>query len=777
MPDTQRLLAAIDAEEADAYGSDSDGQLAAERAYAINLYLGKNVDPVMEGRSSVIDRSVFETVEWIKPSLCRIFANGDGVVELPPIGPDDVEAAKQEGEYLNHVVTQKNNWFEIFLNWCTDALLTKNAYAKAYRDVSVETSVERYERQTEAGIAALLSDKDVEVTGQRAYPDPDYQPQPALDPMSGQPVAGPDGQPVMQPPPILYDVELRRRSEKGKVCIRVLAPERCKVSERTPSWRLSDCDYFEHWDFKTISMLRSEGFEVADDIASGEDPETQEDQARDQYQEDSDGENKIDPSMRRVKVRSIWIRHDYDEDGIAELLYVVRVGKEILYQEEVGRIPVACIVPNPLPHRHVGLSIADITADIQRIKTAILRQGLDNLYLSNNTRHAITSKVNLDDMLMNRPGGVVRIEEGGIPANEVMPLVTPFVFPQAMEGLEYMDQVRENRTGTNRYFTGIDQNAMNKTATGIQQLSSMAAQRVEQIARIIATGVEDLFSIVHELILKAGHQKEVVQLRGQWVEVDPSTWKKRSDFRIAVGYAAGNKDALVQKLMMIMNFQKEAMMGGLPIVQPQNVYEAGMELIKACDMTSPQRFLTEPSKAPPQQPPQPDVTVVAAEKIKSETALQAKQLDVAQKERDSVRDFEIKKAELLMQPQLEQMKAEHATHLKDKEAQTQANLKHLEGEHQVKLKNMDAAKSDDEVVGARLRAQTAEEKFGELEKVMKTSLSQIGEMFNAITQTKRRIKRGKDGRAEGVDILTPDGQVIASQKVERGADGRVVGTS
>lgn len=723
MPDLDRLLAAIDAEEQDAYGSDSDSQLAAERAYAINLYLGKNVDPVMEGRSSVIDRSVFETVEWIKPSLCRIFANGDGVVELPPLGPDDVESAKQEGEYLNFVVTQKNNWFEIFLNWCTDALLTKNAYAKAYLDKSIETSVERYERQTEAGLAALLSDKDVEVTGQRAYPDPDYQPQPVIDPQTGQP--------VIMPPPMLYDVELRRRSEKGKVCIKVLAPERCKISERTPSWRLADCDYFEHWDFKTISTLRSEGFDVADDINGGEDPETPEEDARDQYAESEEGETRIDPSMRRVKVRSIWIRHDYDEDGIAELLYVVRVGKEILYQEEVSRIPVACIVPNPLPHRHVGLSIADITADIQRIKTAILRQGLDNLYLSNNTRHAITNKVNLDDMLMNRPGGVVQIEDGGIPANEIMPLVTPFVFPQAMEGLEYMDQVRENRTGTNRYFTGIDQNAMNKTATGIQQLSSMAAQRVEQIARIIATGVEDLFSIVHELILKAGHQKEVVQLRGQWVEVDPSTWKKRTDFKIAVGYAAGNKDSLVQKLMMIMNFQKEAMMGGLPIVQPQNIYESGMELIKACDMTSPGRFLTEPSKAPPQNPPQPDVTVMAAEQLKSQTALQAKQLDVEQKERDSQRDYEIKRYEIETRASVDVQKHE-------KQLQHEANVTQFGAQKDEYLARVNAELNPQTTIAKAKAEESAT--ASEVLKMLKESQAQQTQQFlMAIDEIKKAI--------------------------------------
>lgn len=657
MPDLSddRLITFIDAAERNSYNSEGDSQIGSDRAYSLNLYLGKNVDPYLEGRSGVVDRAVFETVEWIKPSLMRIFAGGagDNVVELPPIGPDDEAGAKQETEYLNFVITQKNNWFEIFLAWITDALLTKNAYCMAYKDTQVETSVERYERQTEDGLAMLLQDKDVQVTGQKSYPDPDYvPPQPMMQQgPDGQPMVDPaTGQPVMQAPPpapMLYDVELRRRSEKAKICLKVLAPERCKVSERTPSWRLEESDYFEHWDYKTLSDLRAEGFDIEDDIASDEDPDTVEDFARDTYQESSDNENAIDPSMRRVRARSIWIRADMDGDGIAEMIYAVRVGQQILYREEVTRIPVACIVPTPLPHRHMGLSIADIVADLQRISTAILRQGLDNLYLANNPRTAISDKVNLDDMLTSRPGGVVRVESGSIPANEFLPLVTPFVFPQAMEALGFMDHVREKRTGVNNSFQGLDANQLAQLQPGtVNQISSMAAQRVEQIARIFATGVEDLFSIVHELILKSGHQREVVKLRGQWVPVDPATWKKRTDFRIAVGYAAGNKDSLVQKLMMIGNFQKEAMMGGLPIVQPQNIYETGMELIKASDITSPQRFLTDPNNAPPKQPPQPDPTVMAAEQLKSQTALQTKSMDAQQKERDSQRDFDIKKYEI-----------------------------------------------------------------------------------------------------------------------------------
>ncbi len=649
MPDIDRLLASINAAEETAYGSDGDSELAADRALAIDHYLGRNMDPAPEGRSQVVDRSVFETVQWIIPSLCRIFANGDDVVSLPPIGPDDEVAAKQEAQYLNFIVTQKNPWFDLFHIWATDALVTKNAYAIAYRDQRRSVQIERYERQTPEGLALLLQDRDVEVTSQRAYPDPDAPPPaaPQMDPATGQMMAAPAA-------PLLYDVELRLTETTPRISIKVIPPERCKVSQSTPSQRLSeDCPYFEYYEYKTLSDLRAEGFEVDDDIPTGDDLETEEDTARDQFNEQPEGAPS-DPAMRRVRARCIWIKHDYDEDGIAELQYVVRVGNSILHREEVSRIPVACLVPIPLPHRHVGLSIADITADISRIKTAILRQGLDNLYLANNPRTAVTDKVNLDDMLVSRPGGLVRVD-GGFPANEIMPLVTPFVFPQAMEGLEYMDSVRENRTGTNRYFTGIDQNALNKTATGIQQLSSMAAQRVEQIARVFASGIEDLFSIVHELILKSGHKNEVVQLAGKWVEVDPATWRKRTDFRISVGFAAGNKDAMINKLMLILQAQREAIQIG--VATPQNVYAALVELTKAADFSAPERFWTDPTQAQPRPPPQPDVTVMAAEQLRAQSLLKKAEMDNQTKLQIAAADEQTERLKVGAQVQADERKA------------------------------------------------------------------------------------------------------------------------
>ena len=790
--DNELLIAAIDAAEQSSYSSEGDTQLSTDRAYAIDMYLGKNLEPAPEGRSQVIDRSVYETIQWIMPSLCRIFANGDDVVEIVPVSAEDEPAAKQETQYLNHVILQKNNWFETFITWAKDALLTKNGYCLAYNEERIRIEVDEYERQTEQGVQLLMSDSDVQVDVLGQYPDPDYvepPPQPAVDPATGQPVIDPTtGQPVMQPPPpapMLFDVKVTRKTPEKKLCVKVLPPERCKVSYHTPSFRLNDeCPYFEYYDYKTLSDLRADGFELPDEIPDDWAIDEEEDLARDQYDETSwrDDSNEPDPSQRRYRVRMIWIKHDDDGDGIAERLYVVRIGREILHKKHCSRINVASLVADPNGHRHIANSIADITIDIQRIKTAILRQGLDNLYLANNPRTFITDKINLDDALISRPGGIVRGETGAVYGQDIAPLVMPFVFPQAMEGLEYMDQVRENRTGTNRYFTGIDQNAMNKTATGIQQLSSMAAQRVEQIARIMACGIEDLFSIVHELILKGGHKKETVKLNNNWVEIDPAAWKRRYDFRISVGYAAGNKDALVQKLMMIATMQEKALAGGLPIVTPQNAYETALELTKASDFSAPQRFWTNPKEIPPPPPPQPDPTIVAAEQIKAQATLQKTQEEIKFNQTKTDKELMLESRRLELEKYKTDVDAqvkltiadaqfEHDGDLEDRKARNQAGLKQLEGsqsldmeEHKQRIaQGLPTKKKElsDQQTAAKVAA-------------LDQQIEQLKAALKMAQSTRKRVVR-KGGKAAAIETLDDQGNVVNRQQLVRGPDGTIEG--
>jgi len=648
MPDTDKLIAAIDSYSASAIGGSGlttqGGELSRQRSLALDAFAGKNIEPAPEGRSQVTDRTLFETVMWIMPSLMRIYGglNGDSVVEFDPTGPDDEDAAEQESEYLNYLVTQKNDWDLIARTWMQDALLTKNAYCMAYLERRMNPEVERYEGQTEEQVALLLED-DVEVVGQNVYQDPDDEGT-LINPETGQPVQNDEEAAVvlqmymqMGVEPqlqyrMLFDLELKRVKPTDKLQFKVLPPERVKVASDAPSFQIDDdTDYFEYWESTTISELRKLGYDVSDDLATGDslNYESDESWARDEVLEmDYDRDQSVEPSMRKVVVRTIWIRHDYDEDGIAELQRVVRVGTEILDREEANRIPVACIVPFMNTHRHMGMSIADVVFDVQRIKQAILRGGLDGLNLSLNPRHAVNKDiVNIDDLLVSRPGGVVRVE--GMPQEGIMPLQTENTLPNALLGLQHMDRVLESRAGVSSNFTGIDASAMSggNDYNMIGQLSSMAAQRVEDIARMFASGYKRLFSIAHELIIKSGRVEKTIRLRGQWVDVDPSQWRTGRDMRVVAPFAAGNKDVLLQRLMMVAQLQERAAAAGVPIVDADDAYNLALEISKAADIPG-TKFFTDPATIP-QEEPGPDPTMIALEieNKKADNAAEKAQID------------------------------------------------------------------------------------------------------------------------------------------------------
>jgi hypothetical protein len=232
MPDQDKLIAAIDSYSESAIGGAS-GELARQRALALDAFGGKNIEPAPEGRSQVVDWSMFESVMWIMPSLMRIYGgiHGDAIVEFDPVGPEDEEAAEQESEVLNHLILQKTQWDIVARTWMQDALITKNAYCLCYNEEILVPEKDRYEGQTEEQLAIILDD-DVEVVGQNAYQDPDDEGK-IIHPATGQPVEDEEG--IMEAQALyavagmepqihyrtLYDIEIKRTK-------RTCGQERCR---------------------------------------------------------------------------------------------------------------------------------------------------------------------------------------------------------------------------------------------------------------------------------------------------------------------------------------------------------------------------------------------------------------------------------------------------------------------------------------------------------------------------------------------------------------------
>lgn len=589
--DDVTLLSIVEAEEDNV----DDSTLQSERDTALDYYYGratgKLAPPAVPNRSQYVSRDVADTVDWIVPALMKTFMGGDEVMEFTPRGPEDIEMADQETCYINHVITNQNPAYEVFSTWFDDALIQKNGYVFAYWKESQDVQEEQYQGIGQEELAMLMQDPEIELAG--AEQDVDAY-----------------GMPV-------FNVVLKRVNKTGKVCIENIPPESVLVSWRHKSVRLQDSPFCGYDDYPSISELREQGFDVSDDISDDYSTD-RESYNRTQYNDrDHDTAYTEDKSTRVVRCRHRWMRVDYDGDGIAELRYLMIVGRDILVNEKTDVVPIASLTPRIVAHNHTGRSIEDVVCDLQELNTQFMRGMIDNVVLSNNGRHAIDENlVNLDDMLVSRPGGVVRVN--GSPGAAIFPLNHSMLGAPVMQAIEAVNGIKENRTGVTRYNMGTDAGSINKTATGAAIMASSGNQRIEWVARTFAeTGVKELYQITHALTLKHSRKAEIVKLRNKWVQVDPRTWAKRNDMTISVGLGATNREMQTANLQRLGEVQKMAFQAG--VVTPENIYNTASEMAKAMGFKNPDKFFTHPEKIPPKQPtPDPKMLKIEADNKNAE---------------------------------------------------------------------------------------------------------------------------------------------------------------
>ena len=604
----QKLIALIRQREDNAYGDDTDS-VSLERARALDMYLGRPLGNEIEGRSQVVSKDLYDTVETILPVMQRIFAAGDNVCDWQPQNEDDADAATQESDYTNYIIQRRNPWFMLAYYWFKDALITKNAYAMAHWAETNDASLEKYDGLTDDQMVLIGNDPQVEIVEHEAYQ------QQVRPPIQFLMQAMAQGMQQAFPPMNLHNVKVRRTTNYGCTKITILPPERCLVAHDADKMSVRDSGFFEYWENKTISDLREAGFQVEDDLSdsgAGTTNDTTVDIARDASslttQRWGDQES-ADPSMRKVKTRTCWVKTDYDGDGIAELRYVVLVGDTVLANEEVSCIPVASIVPYPMPHRHLGLSLYDVVGDLQIIKTMMLRAGVDNQFLGNNGRTGVDKNlVNLDDMAVSRPGGMVRVD--GPPGASIMPFTHANTVAGTVSFIDYLDGVRMDRAGVQKPMAGADMDAIMAAPGTIAQLASAASQKMELIARIFAEGVKELFQVVHEVTLTNATVQDKIELRGEWVTIDPRTWRKRNDLTLSVGMGVGNKQSHTASIAALLGLQKQAL--GLGLTDLNKMYAGLSEMTKALGFGSAGQFFTEPKPDAQLPPPPSDPRIIVA---------------------------------------------------------------------------------------------------------------------------------------------------------------------
>ncbi len=684
---SEEILSRVDSFEAASYGI-NDSSLTADRAEAFRFYNGEKFGNEIEGRSQVVSRDVLDVIESALPQLLKVFVSGDEVARFIPRGPEDEEAAEQETMAVNYYATEKNDGFTIFYTWFKDALLSKNGYVKVWWEEENETETESYQGLTEEQLALLLQDERIEVVEHTAYPDPidQQQKEQAIQELMAQGQQEQVQQLMMQPPKSCHDVKIEITETKGCIKIDNVAPEDMLVSVDTKTVSLHGANFVQHRSLMTANEIEEQGWKVPESAEQGNESWLQEEAiARNLYNERE--ENK---GIEQYLVKDTYISLD------GELTRVVIIGSEIVEQEEAEIIPFVCITPMIMPHRHIGMSYSDLTKDIQIIKSTLLRGQLDAMYLANSPRWAVSDRVNLDDMLTSRPGGVVRVQ--GEPGSALFPLQSPPAPTTGFSLIEYLDRAKGTRTGISEQMAGIDANALNKTAMQANILQNNAQERISLVARTFAnTGVKDLFMLVHRMVRKYNTRPEIIRIAQKWVTIDPREWKERKDMSVSVGLGTGNKDQQLGHLMTILAAQKEAIQIG--VATPQNIYHALKKLTQNAGFKSPEEFWTDPGDKPVQLPPDPQVALKKMEleadqqKFQAETILKQQEAEkqLQQEQLRSANDVAIEKEKIASQMELERWKAQLDAETTLRKAQLDLEAKIAI--EQIKAQNQPAAPS------------------------------------------------------------------------------------
>ena len=614
----EELVTRIRGEITDSLGYLGD-TISQQREKAMQYYYGLPFGNEVDGRSQFVDTTVADTIEWIKPSLMRIFASGDNMVVFEPHGPEDVEAAKQATDYVNYVFQKDNNGWEILYSWFTDALLSKNGILKVWWDETNEHNREEYSNLTDDELAVLVNDPLVEVIEHTA-PGETYEDY-------GEEYA--EG----------HHVVISRDLSKGRIAVESIPPSEFLISRESKT--IEDSRFVCHRVIKTLSELREmypdKNLDVEDMKGGGDDMATFSGERLERYMfdksakywegwggDDTYGED----GLRTYWLHESYIRTDYNGDGITELRKVCTVGSLVLANEEIDRIPFVSITPVKIPHKFFGLSVADLVMDLQLIKSTLLRNLMDNMYNQNFGRYAVLEgQANLDDLLTQRPGGVVRVKS----PNAITPLATPSLEPYSFQMLEYIDGIRESRAGVNKYSQGLNDNALTShtTATAVNSVMTAAQSRVELIARNFAeTGVKDLMLCIYELLQKNQDKERIVKLRNEWVPVRPDMWRDKMDCTVSVGLGHGNKDQQLMHLTSMLQFAGESMKGGLKIVSEKNMYNMGAAMLKNMGFQNVQDFLTDPEQVPEQEGPSPEEQMAQMDMQLKQKELDIKAADV-----------------------------------------------------------------------------------------------------------------------------------------------------
>lgn len=517
-----------------------ESEIAPDRVKAQRYFDGETDLGYEDGRSKVVATKVRDSIRGIKPSLMRVFLSTERPVEFVPRGPEDVAGAEQATSYM-HWKFGEINGYKVLNDAFHDALVKKNGVVKVYWEDYQTGETYTYTNLSDEEFALIVNEDNVEVIEHTEAIEIE------MDAMG------------MQVESRKHDLKIIVTKYDGKLCVESVPPEEFFVDRNARS--IEDAYVVAHrtemrvadvvamgYDFDEISELS--GISETDSLVD------EEDFARRGYSRDRAEEDYNDPSMKVVLITEAYMRVDVDGTGVP-LLHKFTLGGsgyKLLDLMPCDDVPFAVFECDPEPHAFYGRSIADLIMNDQDASTSMLRGMLDNVALTNNPRQQVIEDLaNMDDVLNNEIGAIVRVKQMGA----IQDLSVPFVAGSTLPAMQYLDDQTEQKTGVSRASLGLDPDALqNATATAVATTMQAGAGQVEVIARNFAEGgMRRMFKLMLDLMIKNTTDEEMMRLNGKFIPIDPRVWNSAMDVSINVGLGTGKDETKIAALNQALQYQ------------------------------------------------------------------------------------------------------------------------------------------------------------------------------------------------------------------------------
>lgn len=618
--DTDELKSILQGELSDAI--DYNDQLSLDRVDNTEYYLGESPANVSDQQSGFISTDVRDSILFMLPSIMRVFFGAKKIVEFVPKNADDVEMAEQQTDYINHIVQQKNNGFQVFYNAFKDALVRKAGFVKAYYDDSLEVKNYSYDGLNEEARNVLLTDPFVEVVSET------YEMETVQEENTQT------GEIIEREKPSKYNLKIRRVRNKNDIIIEAVPPEEILINRNARS--LEESSYVAHRRILSASDLVAMGYdkEEIEEYGGATDYDAtsqMEAQARNPFADLTDVTRTDQDEVYYVEH---YLFYDLDEDGIDERIKICTIGEcHIINVEPCNDLPIVMFSPDPEPHTAIGSCPADYVKQVQNTKSQIMRDVLDSLGASVHPRLAITEgMVNIDDVLNTDIGQPIRVRQPG----SIQPINTAFMGKEAFPVLQYLDEVKENATGVSKASAGLNAQALQSaTQTAVQNTISSAQGRTELICRHFAeTGMKPLFRILNNLVTLHSQEQETFRLNDQFITIDPRFWDSDKDISVNVAISKTSDEEKMKTLALVLQQQEKALMqlgANNPLVTGQQYANTLTKIIEMAGFKDANQFINTTVQTPPPDPedekPSGEELLAMAETKKAEATAQKSVID------------------------------------------------------------------------------------------------------------------------------------------------------